>query len=219
MLMTDTEEFAYALCEILDDGNLAVREWQGVAAVYRRETPEARPEAVTAALPEGDWYDICAIRDMGKHVLAHAGDAGEAVVFAAAAAWSLSANAGELRPYRWIQEALEKGEEEAVDGRMRSWYGDSLCSLGKEDPYKISLVRTRKGMDVMYARRYAVRGADAAMAYTMLDRCCRLLETADKLCRKVLEAGITVDQEALKRLMVFGDTGNREKRRKKEGRS
>lgn len=39
---------------------------------------------------------------MGKHVLVHTGNAGEAVVFAAAAVWSLSATAGELLPYRWI---------------------------------------------------------------------------------------------------------------------
>lgn len=200
MLMTDTEELAYALCGILDDGEFAIREWEWVAAVYRREDPGARPEAVTAVLLERDGYDICAIRDMGKHVLAHAG------------------NAGELRPYRWIQKALGKGKEDAVAGCMRSWYGDSLCSIGKEDPRKISLVRTRKGMDIMFARRYVARGADAAMAYIVLDRFCRLLEMADKLCQKVLEAGITVDQEALKCLMVFGDTENREKRRKKEGR-
>lgn len=215
MLMADTAELAYALCEILDDGNLAVREWEGVAAVYRRENPEARPEAVTAALPEGDGYDICAIWDMGKHVLVHTGDAGEAVVFAAAAAWSLSANSGEIQPYRWIQETLGKGEEGAVAGRMRSWYGDNLCSIGKEDPCKISMVRTKKGMDVMFARRYAARGVDTAMAYTVLDRCCRLLEMADKLCRKSLEAGITVNQEVLKLLIVFGNADNGEKRQKK----
>lgn len=215
MLMADTAELAYALCEILDDGNLTVREWEGVAAVYRRENPEARPEAVTAALPEGDGYDICAIRNMGKHVLVHTGDAGEAVVFAAAAAWSLSANLGETQPYRWIQEALGKGEEGAVAGRMLSWYGDSLCSIGKEEPCKISMVRTKKGMDVMFARRYAARGVDTAMAYTVLDRCCRLLEMADKLCRKSLEAGITVNQEVLKLLIVFGNADNGEKRQKK----
>lgn len=70
MLMADTEELAYALCEILDGGDLAVREWEWerVAAVYRREDPEAHPE--------GDGYDICAIWDMGKHVLVHTGNAG-----------------------------------------------------------------------------------------------------------------------------------------------
>lgn len=205
MFAIDTNGLAYALCELLDDGSLAVREWDGVAAVYRKEDPEGRPEAVTAALPEGNGYDICAIRDMGKHVLAYAGSTEEAVIFAAAAAWSLCAHMGELRAYRWIEEALGRGEEEAVIGRMRSWYGESLCSIGKEDPARISLIRTRKGVDVKFAKRYAARGTDAAMAYTVLDHCCRLLQTADKLCQKILEAGIMVDQEKLKCLMVFGD--------------
>lgn len=216
MFKADTNELVYALCELLDDRNLAVQERNGVAAVFRREDPQGRPEAVTDALPERDGYAICAIWDMGNMF------------------WPMQGIRRKKRsslpplPHgayppiwgrwacRWIGEALEKGEEEAVIVHKRSWYGDSLCSIGKEEPARLSLIRTRKGADVKFAKRYVAQGVDAAMGYTVLDRCCRLLEIADKLCQKVLEAGIAVNQETLKCLMVFGDTAKKRKWWKRE---
>lgn len=193
------------LDSLLEDREFIVRVQGGVAMAYRKSCLGGCSEAVAAILPKDGGYDDCEAQDGKMRCMTHVQSAGEAAICAAAIVWYMSACGEELRAYQWVCEALENGKEDAVCRHIYTWYGDDICCIRKEDPSKASLIHTAEGVDVKFANRYAVRGADAVTGYTVLDHCCRLLVAADRLYRNTEGAGIRADnRELVRSLLIFG---------------
>lgn len=193
------------LIERILGGAYEVRERGEEILLYRRVLPRQEPEDCIAVRPAQGGYTVCEVHRGSRTVRARAAREQEAAAYGAVLCERMFRKGADQRRARWIRICVDQGREsEVVDSINRGPEG-SLSCIGREDPGKISLLKTPSAADVKFAGEYLAKGIPLTRAYVVLDNFCGRLEEARGLWRRLESLGIRADRSKVFRLYLFGD--------------
>lgn len=186
--------------------DLDVRQDGAETIICRNETGHW-PEDYVSVEQRPDGYAVCECHRDKKAVRAKAGSLEETAVLAAALALRMFGIGADPGTARQIRGLIEQGHEGQAACLLAGRLDQSLYSIRKEDPSRVSLVKRGKMADVRFAGRTIVKGASRPRAYAALYHYGRMLGEARGLTMQAEAMGLGADARKVLCLCLFGDAG------------
>lgn len=173
--------------------------------LYKRGFPRREPEDCITVERTQRGYSVCEVHQGSRTVRAQTAREQEAAAYGAVLCERMFRKAADQSRGKWIRTCIDQGREREVADSMNRRMGGSLCCIGREDPRRLSLLKTPSGADVKFAGEYLAEGASLSRAYVVLDNFCERLEEACGLWRRLESSGIMADRTRILKLYLFGD--------------
>lgn len=162
-----------AIREILEDEKYVLQEFGGKLKLYNGN-PNIYPEDYIEIdkTTNTDRYTIFEVHRDNRQFKLEAGKE-EAAFYAAVMYKRLFDNVVDRVKARNIRNYVSSGNEKKAVDCVKSWFSNSIYSMGVEDCFKISFIQTDDKVDVKFGGEYIAEGVSVARGYVVLYNFCK----------------------------------------------
>lgn len=189
---------------ILEDEKYVLQEFGGRLKLYNGN-PNIYPEDYIEIdkTTNTDRYTIFEVHRDNKQFQLEAGKE-EAAFYAAVMYKRLFDNVVDRVKARNIRNYVSSGDEETAVDCIKSWFSNSIYSMGVEDYFKISFIQTDDKVDVKFGGEYIAEGVSVARGYVVLYNFCEKLQTIIRFCDKIQKrTSYTFDREKIMKMYIL----------------